>query len=229
MGRRGRKPGAANTQEMFIVKRGVTRPRPASGAGCTWGHRSSRTVGFPGPGASMGGARRPLGSGPEASSQPRDGRGCRRPSSWVCWCFLPPPAPARRGRVSGPREAEGCWSALPGTSLPPTPPPTAHRARDLPVALEPGVAGSGAAGWGAVASAPPFARLRDAGPVATLAPCALGPGHPARGLRAARTAERESRRSRRLFHPGRQPCCSPPPFPHPHRPAFPSGAGTPAG
>ena len=79
----------------------------------------------------------------------------------------------------------------------PSPPPTAHRARDLPVALEPGVAGAGAAGWGAVASAPPFARLRDAGPVATLAPCALGPGHPARGLRglhAARTAERESRR-----------------------------------
>lgn len=65
--------------------------------------------------------------------------------------------------------------------------PTACRAPDLAFALEPGGAGAGAAGWGAVAAAPPAARLRDARPVAARAPCALDPRHqaPAAGARRA--------------------------------------------
>lgn len=67
----------------------------------------------------------------------------------------------------------------------PGPPPTAPSARDLAFALEPGGADAGAAGWGAVAAAPPAARLRDARPVASCAPCALGPWHLARGAARA--------------------------------------------
>lgn len=57
--------------------------------------------------------------------------------------------------VSRPHPAEGCSGDGPGALACVRPP------SDLPFALEPGGAGAGAAGWGAVAAC--GARLRDAG------------------------------------------------------------------
>lgn len=75
---------------------------------------------------------------------------------------------------------EGCSGAAPG-ALGCCPPPAVRLTLPSPLSR------AGLAGWGAVAAAPPAARLRDARPVAARAPCALGPRHqaPAAGARRA--------------------------------------------
>lgn len=179
-GRRGPKLGArGRTKTIFTMKgEGDTAAPRARCAGRTWGPGVPRRWGLltqvnPG-GASQPLQRRwtfPRRKGPWSL---KDRAGWRRVPE-LGFGFSFPLCPLE--------ELKGLLFALSGLAQRrdapvrrPTPSPVAHAAGDLPFALErAGRGGAGAAGWG---PRPPRS-LRDAGPVASRAPCALGPWHPA--------------------------------------------------